>query len=422
MVVEIDYGKEGFSLNLPNTVCVDVITPKYVPIIRDQGKAILNAVGDEAVGPPLHKLVSSMDSVGVAISDITRPVPYKIILPAVLKAIEHVPRRQITFFVATGTHRDNTDKELALMLGEEIVQHFKIVQNNARDRSTFVDIGQSKSGNTFLINKEFMECDKRILTGFLEPHFFAGFSGGGKAVMPGLAYIGTIMQNHSPKKIESTNARWGVTSGNPIWEEIQEAAYISDPTFLINVTLNRGKEITGVFAGEFQEAYRIGCDFAREISMVRVKHPYDIVITSNSGYPLDLNMYQSVKGMSAAAQIVKQDGSIIIAADCWDGIPDHGDYGNLLYGSKTADLLLEKIKVNGFTVQDMWQAQIHASICKKTDVYFYSRNLSETQVTGAFMHYVDNIEKTVARLICKYGRNVSVCVLPEGPQTIPYIR
>jgi nickel-dependent lactate racemase len=282
-------------------------------------------------------------------------------------------------------------------------------------------VGTTGGGNAIWLHKAYLECDVRILTGFIEPHFFAGFSGGGKAVMPGLALLETVLRNHEAGKMDHPKATWAVTYGNPIWEEIQEAVSLAPPSFLLNVTLSRNAEITGVFAGDFREAYERGCATVKKSAMVAVGKPYDVVVTCNSGYPLDLNLYQSIKGISAAARIVKDGGAIIAVADCWDGIPDHGEYGQLLREAESPASLLRTIRSQGFARQDMWQAQIHALICLKADVYFYSRNLSDRQIEGAFFKPCSGVEKTIDELLHKYGPDARLCVLPEGPQVVPYI-
>jgi nickel-dependent lactate racemase len=389
--------------------------------LPDQAGALRDALRQPIGSPPLKSLVKPTDKVGIVFSDITRPTPNHLILPVLLDELDHVPDGQIVLFNSTGTHRPNTEAELRWMLGDAIVNRYRIEQNDAHDRDSHVLVGRTRSGNEVWIHKEFVGCDVRIPTGFIEPHFFAGFSGGGKAIMPGLALLETVMHNHSAKNLDSPLARWGITHGNPLWEEIREAAAMVQPTFLLNVTLNRDQQITGVFAGDFEEAHVQGCAFVRDKAMIPVEEPFDIVITSNSGYPLDLNLYQAVKGMSAAAQVVKEGGSIIIAADCWDGIPDHGEYGQLLLEAESLESLLETIRAPGFQRQDMWQAHIHALICMKADVYFYSHNLSEKQIEGALLRPCRDIEATVAELLQKHGRWATICVLPEGPQTIPYV-
>jgi nickel-dependent lactate racemase len=308
------------------------------------------------------------------------------------------------------------------MLGDGIASRFRIVQNDALDSESHVLVGSTSSGNDIWIHREFVECTTRILTGFIEPHFFAGFSGGGKACMPGLALLDTIYRNHSAGNLDNPSTTWGRTEGNPLWEEVQEAAGMLEPLFLLNVSLNRDKQITGVFAGRMDKAHRAGCAFVKEKAMTPVADAFDIVITSNSGYPLDLNLYQSVKGMSAAAQIVKPGGAIVIAADCWDGIPDHGEYGKMLREADTLESLLETIRSPGYRRQDMWQAHIQALICLKADVHVYSRNLTDQQIRDAFLKPCRDMEALVARLLDRHGSGARICVLPEGPQTIPYLQ
>jgi len=422
MKIKLAYGKTGLEINLPDDASVTVVEPRYVDGLPDQAGAVRHALRQPLGSPPLRAVAKPSDKVGIIFSDITRPTPNDLILPILLGELDHVPDERIVLFNATGTHRPNTEAELRTMLGGEIVDRYRIVQNDANDRDSHVLVGRTTGGNNIWIHSEFVACDVRIPTGFIEPHFFAGFSGGGKAIMPGLALLETVMCNHSAENLDSPLARWGITHGNPVWEEVHEAAAMVQPAFLLNVTLNRDKQITGVFAGGFEGAHAQGCAFAKEKAMIPVREPYDIVIGSNSGYPLDLNLYQSVKGMSAASQVVKEGGSIIIAADCWDGIPDHGEYGRLLFEAESLQSLLETIRAPGFQRQDMWEAQIQALISLKADVYFYSHNLSDEQIKGALLRPCRDVKATVAKLLQEHGPGATLCVLPEGPQTIPYIR
>jgi nickel-dependent lactate racemase len=419
--IKLAYGKTELEIGLPDDASVTVVEPRYVDGLPDQAGAVRDALRQPIGSPPLKTLVKPFDRVGIVFSDITRPTPNQLILPVLLGELDHLPDDHIVLFNATGTHRPNTQTELRGMLGDAIVDRYRIVQNDAHDQDSHVLVGRTTGGNDVWLHREFVECDVRILTGFIEPHFFAGFSGGGKAIMPGLALLETVMRNHSAKNLDDPLACWGVTHGNPLWEEVREAAAMVEPTFLLNVTLNRDRQITAVFAGDFEEAHAQGCAFAKETAMVPVPEPFDIVITSNSGYPLDLNLYQSVKGMSAASQVVEEGGSVIIAADCWDGIPDHGEYGQLLLEAESLESLLETVRAPGFQRQDMWQAHIHALICLKANVYFYSHNLTDEQIEDALLRPCRDIEVTVAELLQKHGPGANICVLPEGPQTIPYI-
>jgi len=419
--VKLAYGKTGLDVTLPDRLRVDVVRPRNVEAPADQVGAVRRALRNPIGSRPLRELVQPSDTVGIVCNDITRATPYQVILPALLDELNHVPDEAVILLIATGTHRPNTPEELKSMLGEEIISRFRVVQNDANDRDSHALVGTTTSGNEVWIHKEYLRCDVRILTGFIEPHFFAGFSGGGKACMPGLAPLETILRNHDPRKIDHPRATWGVTHGNPVWEEIREAARMTAPSFLLNVALNREKQITAVFAGDLEQAYERGCAFVKQHAMSPVQAPYDIVIASNSGYPLDLNLYQSVKGMSAAAQIVRKGGAIILAADCWDGIPEHGQYKRLLFEAADPASLLEKTRGGRCGGQDSWQAHIHASICQKAEVHLFSHNLTDEQIERAMLKPCHDIASTVDQLLKSYGRDASICVLPEGPQTIPYV-
>ena len=421
MRIRLAYGKQGLQIDLPDGLHVDIIEPKYAAGLADPAQAIRQALRDPIASEPLAMQLKGSDTVGVVVNDITRATPYQVILPALLEEIGHIPAERITLFVATGTHRPNTAEELNAMLGAGVAKRFRIVQNDANDRNSHALAGTTRSGNAIWVHKEYLACDRRILTGFIEPHFFAGFSGGGKACMPGMALLETILRNHCPAHIDHPKATWGVTAGNPIWEEIGQAAQMGGPSFLLNVALNRDKDITAVFAGDLDQAHERGCEFVRDTAMAAVPSPYDLVITSNAGYPLDLNLYQAVKGMSAAAQIVKDRGSIILAAECWDGIPDHGRYKELLHRAESPRALLESIRTDGGLVQDVWQAQIHASICEKAEVYLISHHLTDADITKAMLTPCRDIGRIIDRMWHAYGPDMRIAVLPEGPQTIPYI-
>jgi nickel-dependent lactate racemase len=221
--------------------------------------------------------------------------------------------------------------------------------------------------------------------------------------------------------ISNPNSTWGITEGNPIWEEVNEVSEKIEKKFLVNVTLNRDKEITGVFSGELKEAHKRGCEFVKNSSMIPVNNEFDIVVTSNSGYPLDLNLYQTIKGVSAAAKIVKNGGAIIIASDCWDGIPDHGLFGKLLSEADSPLSLLEDILNSDFPRQDQWQAQIQTQIQQKADVYLYTENLTEKQIFDSLLIPSKSIENTIREIMSRRSDKLKICVLPEGPQTIAYI-
>jgi nickel-dependent lactate racemase len=421
MHIHLAYGKTGLPIELPDTWDLTVIEPRYIPGLPDAGQALSKALREPYNSLPLSEVVKPTDRVGIIFSDITRPTPHQLILPAIQEELTHVPKEQITLFNACGTHRANTEDELRQMLGDELLADYRVIQNDAFDPSSQVCLGRSSFGHEIWINRELAECDVKILTGFIEPHFFAGFSGGGKAIMPGMGGLQTILGNHDAGNIGNPKATWGITHGNPIWEEVQEVAGKGGRLFLVNVTLNKDKEITGVFAGELEGAHAAACAFVKQTAMAPVSEPFDIAITTNSGYPLDLNLYQSVKGMSAAAQVIRQGGAIIVAAECWDGIPEHGLYGKLLREAKSPRELLDRIQSPGFLEQDQWQAQIQALIQMKADVYVYSGYLTDEQIQCALLKPCHSIKETAADLNRLYAGKARICILPEGPQTIPYL-
>jgi lactate racemase len=419
--LRLAYGKEGLPLELDDALNVTIVEPAFVPALPDPRSAVRQALERPLGSPPLRDLVRPGMWVGVVFSDITRPAPNPLLLGAVLEVVDAVPGVEVTLFNALGTHRPNTEEELRAMVGDRIFEERRIVQNDAFDPATQVRVGVTSKGHETWLSAELMTCDLKVLTGFIEPHLFAGFSGGGKAVMPGMAGQKTVLGNHDAGMVGHPKAIWGVTRGNPIWEEIREVAGQAGRLFLLNVTLNRDKAVTGVFAGDLDEAHAAGCEFVRSSAMVPVPRPFDIVITTNSGHPLDLNLYQSVKGMRAAEPVVRQGGAIIIAASCWDGIPDHGLYGNLLREAKSPRELLDRISAPGFLEQDQWQAHVQALVQLKADVYVRSDGLTDDQIRAALLEPCRKIEETVEELLRKFGRDASLCVMPEGPQTIPYI-
>jgi nickel-dependent lactate racemase len=421
MQVKLAYGRDGLVVSLPETT--DLVEPRFVPGLADEAMAVDEALRDPLESLPLTEKVSLADTVVIVHSDITRATPNDRLLPVLLTELEAagVQPEHITLLNALGTHRKQTEAELRTMLGSTIVDNYRCLQHDAYDDDNLVSLGQTSLGHPVRINRHYLEADVRILTGFIEPHFFAGFSGGPKGVLPSMAGAESVLTNHGRQMIANPKATWGITAGNPIWDEMLEVALMTEPTFLLNVTLNARQEITGVFAGDMLAAHEAGREFVRQNAMAEVAAPYDIVITTNSGYPLDQNLYQAVKGMSAASQIVRDGGAIIVAAACEDGLPNHGRYAALLAEAGSPQGVLDMIARPGFSEQDQWQIQIQAQIQLRAEVHVYSDGLTEAQITGALFTPCRNIEQTVAELQAKYGSAARICAIPEGPQVIPYL-
>jgi lactate racemase len=344
------------------------------------------------------------------------------VLPVLVEELQTWGSGPITLFIATGTHRACTPAELEQMLGADLPRLCRIVQHDAFDAARHRQVGTVLGTRTpALVESAFLDQDVRITTGFIEPHFFAGFSGGPKMVAPGLAALETVLDLHSAARIGDPRATWGVIDGNPVHDAVRAIAASVGVAFNLDVTLNREHAITNVFSGELFASHAAGCAFARETAMAAVPSTYDVVLTTNSGYPLDQNLYQSVKGMSAAAQIVKPGGSIVIASECSDGLPAHGGYKDLLRQAADADAFLAKLDEPEFSVHDQWQVQVQAQIQRKARVFVKADGLSPEQIRGAWFEPITDIAECVRARLAAAGAGATLAVLPQGPQTIPYI-
>ena len=422
MKIDLAYGKTGLTIDLPGDQ-TSIIEPQFIPGLPDELGAIKTALRNPIGTSPLRKSIEPEQKVGISVCDITRPMPSKRILPVILNELKHIHPSNITIFIATGTHRKNTHSELFSMLGElPMSGGYNIVNHDAFSQANLTKVGVTKEHIPIFLNTDWIKTDFKITTGFVEPHFFAGFSGGPKMIAPGLAGFETIMKLHDSDMISNPNSKWGITHGNPIHDSIREIATLFPSNFTLDVTINKHHKITSVYAGEMFQVHKAACEFAHSTAMREVPEPFDIVVTTNSGYPLDMNLYQAVKGMSAAHQIVKKGGSIICAAECSDGIPDHGSYGEILKSQASPQSLLNMIEASDYQKHDQWQVQIQASIQMENDVYLKSGNLSTDQIIEAHFLPADDVSKKVSELLSEKYRNGTVCVLPEGPQTIPFLR
>ncbi len=419
--IELLYGRNNLVLDLPYDF--HIISSRYIPGIQDETSALLAALRSPIGKPAIRDLVKPGQRAVIVHSDITRATPNDRILPVLLGELEEagIYRQDITLLNGLGTHRFQSENELRGMLGDQIVDRYRCLQHDCRDEVQLSDLGLSLKGHPILINKDYMDADIRILTGFIEPHLFAGFSGGPKAVLPSISGLQTILANHGYEMMEHPSASFGETVGNPIWDEMLEAALKTDPTFLLNVTLNRDQQITAVFAGDLLAAHTAGCAYVRRTAMIGIDELFDIVLTTNSGYPLDQNLYQSVKGIKAAAQAVKPGGTIIMFAACEDGLPDHGRYMDLLLEAKTPQRMLEIAAEPGFSSLDRWQVHVQSSILLKNCVYIYSDGLTDDQILAAHFKPCRNVKELIAKLISQYGPGCTIAVIPEGPQAVPVL-
>ncbi len=417
--VRLAYGKTGLEINIPDSAVV--IEPRHIEGLADEKTAVVAAMRNPVGTKPLREMAKADDTVAIVISDLTRPTPNHKLVPWILEELAHIPRENFVIVNGLGSHRANTREELISMLGEQIVDSIRIENHDAFDDSKLVHVGRNTYGSEVYLNKTYVNATFKIVTGFIEPHFFAGFSGGPKGIQPGVSGIKTILDFHNAQMIGHPNSTWGIIEGNILQDAATQNCLMAKPDFMLNVTLNGNKEITNVFAGDVIAAHRLGCDFVKKSAMYAVDREFDIVVTTNSGYPLDQNLYQTVKGMSAAAQIVRQGGAIISASECSDGVPNHGNYAKILQMRETPQELLDMINDPSFSMFDQWQVQVQAMVQLKADCYLYS-TLDNATVEKAKFIPIDDVEQSLAALSAKYGPNPRIAVLPLGPLTIPYVK
>jgi len=423
MKVHLAYGRHGLDVELPDHA--HVLLPERLPALPDPAAAVRQALRQPIASPPLQQMVRPGQRVAVVFSDITRPIPNHVLLPPLLAELEEtgIHRQEITLINALGMHRPNTSEELERMLGREIVEGYRIVQHSAHDPTHLTYLFTNGRGARVEVNSHYMAADVRILTGFVEPHVFAGYSGGGKAVLPGIAGAEIVMSNHSGPMLAHPRATWCTVEENPSFQEIREVALTTRPTMLLNVTLSEGKEIAAVFAGGLVAAHNAGIAFAERAYMRPVPHEYDIAIASNLGYPADINLYQSFKGLSVAAQAVRSGGIVIVAAECSDGL-GRSPFRQLLAIGKSLQEQLKIIEDPSFRHDDQWGVQVGAKVQAKVRSYLYS-TLSAEDAALAHMIPCSDICGLVRSLSEEHRRTHSaeprILVLPYGQLTVPRV-
>jgi len=377
---------------------------------------LVEASLDAPIGTPkLEELVRGKKNIVIISSDHTRPVPSKIITPILLRRIRSAqPDADIKILVATGFHRQSTREELIDKYGQDIVDHEQIVMHVSTDDSSMKKIGTLPSGGECIVNRLAAEADLLISQGFIEPHLFAGFSGGRKSVLPGIASYKTIMANHCAEFINSPNARPGYLKGNPIHEDMVYAAKTAGLKFIVNVVLNEGREIIASFAGGLEPAHEKGCEFIASLAEVK-KVPCDVTVVTNGGYPLDQNIYQAVKGLVSAEATNKDGGVIVMVAGLSDGTGGEGFYHNLAEAKSGKDYLDRVSHVDRrHTVADQWESQVLARVLSRHHVIMVSDLVKPELVTGMHMEHAKSFDEAMSRAYELQGKDAKVAVIPDG--------
>jgi nickel-dependent lactate racemase len=418
MNVTLDFGTQGLPVTI-DPANAAVLTTKVPPVLADPAARIAEVLEHPLGCSPFSLLAGNKQRACIVVSDKTRPVPNDLLLPPML-AVLNANKIETTILVACGMHSPTTGNDLVNILGREVAGRYKIINHDGSDESCLVNLGRSRQGVDVLINRHYHQADFNILTGFVEPHFMAGFSGGRKSVCPGIAGKETMKYFHGPYLLESPHARAGQLENNPVHAFCLEAAEMAGADFILNVTLDRSKRITGVFGGDLKKAHSEGCAFCRRHSSITVKRTADIVVTTGGGFPLDQDFYQTVKGMAGALDIIKQDGTIVIASQCSRGVGSE-NFKKLLLELDDYDKFIRMISQKDFFVIDQWEVEKLVHILKKVDVVLVSEGISADEAVRCHVGWAASVEQALDGARLKHGRGATVAVIPEGPFVMPEI-
>lgn len=421
MEIKLPYSKSGMDINIPDVNMIKVLQSKAHDFKTEfsESEIVENALDNPIGSKKLEELVKNKKNMVIITSDHTRPVPSRITLPIMLRRIRNSnPNIDIKIIISTGCHRPSTREELIYKMGEEIVDNEKIIMHFATDDEAMVKVGILPSGGDLIVNKQIIETDLLIAEGFIEPHFFAGFSGGRKSVLPGVASAKTIMYNHCSEFIDSPYARTGNLKNNPIHNDMLSAAKSVNLAFILNVAIDKDKKVIGAFSGDVKEAHESGCEFVTKLSKVDAVDA-DIVVSTNGGYPLDQNIYQTVKGMTAAEATCKEGGVIIMVSACNDGHGGKSFYDNVANASSPTEILENVRKISkDKTIPDQWEFQILARILEKFTVIMVTDLCDPNMIKNMHMQHANSFDEALKMAFDIKGNNAKVAVIPDGVSVI----
>ena len=422
MRVHLEYGRTGLAVELPDDRPVRLLSYKDAPPLADP-RAVLRACLDRPNGtPPLAKLARDRTSACVAICDITRPVPNQLILEPVLADLEAagIPRAKITILIATGLHRPNEGDELIELVGSEIAANYRVVNHHGKVLDEHVYLGDSPRGVPIWIDRHYVEADFKLTIGLIEPHLMAGFSGGRKLICPGICALETVKAWQSPQFLEHPRADCGLLEGNPVHEENTAIALRAGCDFIVNVVIDATRRPLKFVAGDMQLAFEEGVEFVREVVTDTLPQPADVVITSSAGYPLDTTFYQAVKGLTGALPVVKQGGTIILAASLSEGIGSP-EFQRLFTENASLEVFMERILGKNYFVMDQWQLEELAKVRRKARVKVVSDGLSAATLASLFVEGAQTVESALADSLADYGDSATVAVIPKGPYVLAQV-
>jgi nickel-dependent lactate racemase len=419
MKQRIAYGRGAIDVEVPDDAKI-VEAAQNANAISDERFAFTRAVRAPIGSRPLREVIGPEDRVVIVTSDVTRATPNERLIPWILDELAHVAPERITVIIGTGSHRSTTPEEMRQMFGEDVLRRVRVIDHDAHDDGQVTRVGTTAAGIAAYLNTDYVRADKRIVVGFIEPHFYAGFSGGPKGVMPGVAGIRTVTYFHSAKMIGDPRTTWLNLDRNPVQEMSREVTAMAPPDFLVNVTLDRDRAITGFFCGQYLEAHARGAAHCKSAASQGLDERFDVVLTGNGGYPLDQNLYQCGKGLTAAARIVKPGGTIVLCAECSDGFPEHGNFKRLVSSRETPADLLAMIEEPGFATYDQWAAHSQALVQLQARVVMYS-SIPDAELRAALLEPTHDPSSAVREALAQAGDASRCAVLPEGPYVVPYL-
>ncbi|MFW9951940.1 MAG: nickel-dependent lactate racemase [Candidatus Thorarchaeota archaeon] len=422
--ITFEYGKKGLEIKIDPSWNCTFIKPKNQIVltnpVRSIRKAIQNPLGTLSL-EDIIKNKKKVNSICIVVSDATRPVPSHLIIEALIMELENLGLGNdlITILIATGLHRPSNGKEIERIVGKKYYGKIKVMNHNAKDLNSLQYIGDFKDGIPIYINKLFLESDLKIIVGYVEPHFFFGFSGGSKAIIPGIAGKDTIMFNHSAENIASPYSRFGLYKSNPMAKMSSDLVKQIGIDFIVNVCINEKHQITKVAAGELEKVHKALVNYQLEHIFTNLKKPFDIVVCGNGGYPLDLNLYQAVKSMAIGELAVRHGGTIISVNECSDGIGiGQEDFKQLLFSAMSPKEIYHKVLNKEILLPDQWEIQVLTRIMQKADIYVISK-LKEQELGNIGLKYAHSVEDAINQALNLHGYNASVLFLPNGPQVLP---
>ena len=422
MNFRLDYDRTGRDIAVPEGLCVSVLEPAKGTAIADPRAALEAALRAPIGARPLAAIARGRANAVVVISDKTRPVPNGVTLPVVLGTLEAagIAPERIEILVATGLHRPNDRDELIEMTSPQIVGRYRFRNHVARDPDQHVHLGRTQRGTEIHIDRGFVEADLKIVTGLIEPHLMAGFSGGRKAVAPGLAGVETMRSAHGAAMLED-NVGPGIVAGNPFHEDLMEIARAVKVDFMVDVSIDRDRRITGVFAGAIDAAHQAGMEAVERHVRADLDTPADIVITSAGGYPLDATFYQSIKGLTAALNIVRRGGTIILVAALTEAIGS-ADFQDLLASAGSHEEFMQRILSPGLFRIDQWMLQHLCQVLRKANVIVVSDGPAASALPTQLVSQSTSTEEALCIALERHGRDAHIAVVPQGPYTLSTVR